>query len=510
MENENMLPEGEALQAAPSPVQWGVWDTVFLCAAALAAGCYFFCHFPFMFTDSYHLPGFGWTLTQWLLMGAALLFAGKKGRLKAKGNPGGWFLLAAALGLGLCFSIFGNDGLRMMNLPVAFLCSVLAVFSLGGSNPLPALSARGLLLGLQKTLPACFLHISQPFRALGSIKYQKKGRLQGLGAGLLLGAPIALVAGLLLISADSMFSDLLKRMVTPSKKIDGAPILHLALTLAFTPPLFSLLLSGGSDAFSPTEEKEFRANPVTLSTILTMLAAVYGLFVYVQFRYLFGGVETARMAGGYAEYARNGFFELVTLAILTLLLIFPFLRLCPQSPAVRLLCGLVALLTVIIDVSAFFRMRLYIQAFGLSVLRVVTLWGMAMVLLSLIACLIKCFFPAVRVCPALTALALGSWLLLNYANVDRIVAADLVARYNGGMEHLDIRYLSTLSPDVLPELNRIENEETRAAAQRACHSSLFHRRPAAYDASLCYLMHPPAFIPDPDGMSEETQNSSAR
>ena len=35
---------------------------------------------------------------------------------------------------------------------------------------------------------------------------------------------------------------------------------------------------------------------------------VYAVFCYIQVRYLFGGIETALLQGGYAQYARSGFF----------------------------------------------------------------------------------------------------------------------------------------------------------------------------------------------------------
>ena len=75
---------------------------------------------------------------------------------------------------------------------------------------------------------------------------------------------------------------------------------------------------------------------------------------------------------------------------------------------------------------------MYIEAYGLSVLRVVTLWGMGMILAAFLAALIKCAKPSIRVCAFLTALTLGTWLLLNAANVDKIIADYHVAALNRG------------------------------------------------------------------------------
>ena len=152
----------------------------------------------------------------------------------------------------------------------------------------------------------------------------------------------------------------------------------------------------------------------------------------MQIRYLFAGVESVRMSGGYAAYARSGFFQLTVLALLTLALILPAISLCRESRAVRFLSGLTAVLTGVIDASAFFRMRLYMQAYGLTTLRLVTVWGMAMILLALLACLARAIRPNLRICAVLALAALLTWTAGCWLPVDTIIARDHVARYNAG------------------------------------------------------------------------------
>src|SRR3546814_9714779 len=50
------------------------------------------------------------------------------------------------------------------------------------------------------------------------------------------------------------------------------------------------------------------------------LAALFALFVVVQLRYLFGGEDAVQRSVDltYAQYARRGFFELVTASLLLL------------------------------------------------------------------------------------------------------------------------------------------------------------------------------------------------
>ena len=427
-----------------------------------------------------------------MLTAVSLLAARRKRRLCFAKNPAGIFLLVCSLGLGACFSRFADDALRAMNLPVVCLSAALALASLTGANPLSPLSGPGLRLGIRRFLPSFIRHWALPFRAAAVIR-QKTGlsRLKGLGAGLALGAFAVMIAMSLLLSADSVFDALFQAAVRRVTNLDGAFPLRLMLSVLCGLCLFSFLFSFQDPPASARNPAERSYSPVTLSTVLVMLSSVYAVFVYVQFRALFGGAETARMAGGYAEYARSGFFQLVILSLLTLLLILPCIRWGRESRPVRCLCALTAALTIVIVFSAFFRMRLYIQAFGLSVLRVVTLWGIAMILLALGAGIVKCWLPDQRICPFLTVLALSSWLALNWLNVDGIVARHQVRLYNEGtLTEIDVSYLASLSPDVLPALADIRDDEARQRVLSSAEELIRPETPLPYDWSLSWLFHP--------------------
>lgn len=107
--------------------------------------------------------------------------------------------------------------------------------------------------------------------------------------------------------------------------------------------------------------------------VLSLLSLLFAAFVAVQFRYFFGGAELVRSVTGltYAEYARRGFFELVTVAglLLVVLLVVDWLTRLEPARSRRVLrvlaCVLIALLGVIL-VSAMQRMRLYIAEYGFT------------------------------------------------------------------------------------------------------------------------------------------------
>ena len=106
---------------------------------------------------------------------------------------------------------------------------------------------------------------------------------------------------------------------------------------------------------------------------LGSLVLLFAAFVAVQFRYFFGGDALISQTAGlsYADYARKGFFELVTVSALVLPVLLSANALLRRdtSNAVRVYRVLASTLLVLLAVimySAIARMRLYQSAYGLS------------------------------------------------------------------------------------------------------------------------------------------------
>jgi hypothetical protein len=109
------------------------------------------------------------------------------------------------------------------------------------------------------------------------------------------------------------------------------------------------------------------------ATALGLINLLFLLFVVVQLRYLFGGEAVVLETTGLtlAEYARSGFFELVTVSALVLPLILGADGLLRDADAAgrrtfRQLAGLLLALLGIVMASALRRMHLYVAEFGLT------------------------------------------------------------------------------------------------------------------------------------------------
>lgn len=429
-----------------------------------------------------HLPGIGLTLSVWLMAAVCALHAGvRKLRLTRQSA----FLLICTLLLSLSYAIFANDALRLMNLPVLVaLCALTAVSLIRGEE---VLTAAGLRASLTGALRGSLGQLFAPFHALCALpKSEKGGQKTGAAlAGAMLCIPVVGIAALLLCDADADFAAVIVSLFSGLRAPDlGATLGNLLRALVLTLLLFAFVY--GLTRWTPGEggASKSRLRPLSLSMVLAALCILYAAFNFVQIQHLLRG--DALLTGSCAENARSGFFQLVLVAFITLLVALPSLTLHPRSAALRALSAAATLLTAGILASAAARMAAYIRAYGWTLLRMTTLWGMLAIAAALSAILFKCVRPGTRVCKTLAIFALASWIAFNYANVDARIAQFNVSAYQrGALRELDFDYLAELSPDVLPALDALEDGEF-ASERDALNLSFWSARPNGYDWSLSW------------------------
>lgn len=402
-------------------------------------------------------PALGAAVFTALIWAFVLLFLGGQARWDAYSAG-----LAAGVGLLALFCVLtGSGGIRLVNFVLIFCGSVLAFFSLSGKSAAGLGSAECVTQAVGLFFRAAFTNWDKPFRALGGIR-KGAGGSQAL-TGALLALPVLVVVTALLAAADQVFAGWFTGIADWFSAPDVTDRLFRVLaTLFWSLCFFSCLyfaVHGPAPAAEPQKERP-RGAPAAYITALALLALVHIAFCAVQFTYLFGGAEAAAMQGGWAEYARRGFYQLVLVAAIDL----GFVLFCAAkgggSAAEKALSLLICLLTLVILASAFRRMRLYIAAYGLSLLRVMTLWAMAFILLSLVLAALKVLRPGFRFWPCFAALGLYGWVLFNAAGVDaRIADYNVDAYLSGKLGSVDTAYLANLSPACIPALERLYEAE---------------------------------------------------
>ncbi len=298
----------------------------------------------------------------------------------------------------------------------------------------------------------------------------------GTALGMAAAVPVAAVFGGLLMEADPAFEQLMSRAFD----ISLAPLFsHGVTVLLWTWLAAGLLRLLGRHGLTvpPRAARSGSLGLAEVGTVLVVVDLLFAAFVVVQFRYLFGGNDLVRELTGmsYAEYARRGFFELVTVAALSLPLLLAADRWLDRSDPRRVrrfrqLAGVMLLLLDIMLASALLRMWLYTTQFGLTEQRFYTTAFMGWLVL------VFGWFAATvlrgrRERFGMGALAAG-WLVLaalNLVNPDAVIAEVNLARAARGRP-LDVAYAARLSADALPAfhrgLPRLGTNEACAAASR--------------------------------------------
>lgn len=371
-----------------------------------------------------------------------------------------WLLFGLIVLLSLTFVIFSNGWFRFWNLGFLPALLTLHAFQISGAGKKPWTAPSMLwerfrllmdgLFGRLGAIPTVFQGFTGPAARRGLT----------VGIGVLVTVPLLLIAAVLLSQADMVFDKLTADLLTAIWENLDRVIVRVLLGLLAAPFLFSLFYALGRP--KPLEEGKEVKLPKLDSAAAVMalggLDALYLFFVGVQSAALFGGEDyLAQMGISYADYARSGFFQLVFVALLNLGVVLALLQLTGREGkgwrAVQVLSTLLAALSGVILASAARRMTLYVLAYGLSFKRALTYWGMVIIALLLAAACAKVWREKFQFFRFAAVAALAGWLVLNYVNVDRVVADYNVNAYlSGSLAQVDLLYLSNLSYEALPVL----------------------------------------------------------
>ena len=414
--------------------------------------------FSFQSIDRSYGPGVGIPLFV-LAYDAALLLT-----LGPRFTRGSAFLTAAAMALAVSCALYAHPGFMILNCFVILLLSAMAAFSLSRQSRYGVMDPRCFPEAVRLSVLALFTRIDRPGQVLGTLgKNDRAGLGRWILTGLLSLVLLAVVLALL-ASADTVFGSFFSGLISWLRELSPGEALWrilrtVALGLFFSSALFFLWEPAPPIRERKASDRALHAGPFLIPALL--LDLVYTFFCAVQIRYLFGGAESAAMNGGWAEYARQGFFQLTAVAVINLSLCLAGARdgrrFCLRGGAVlRIADGVLLALTGVILLSAFYRMRLYISVYGLSVLRLMTLWGMLVILAGLLAAGWKLLRPGFSFWRVLFPFALTSWCLLCLMNpAGRIADYNVDAYLSGKLPEADVYYLRDLTTDAAPALERL-------------------------------------------------------
>jgi hypothetical protein len=438
-------PAADAVATAPMP-GWmslklrtgATWTTV---AAVLVVG---------LIADQFlrgGSVGLGASLT-FTAAAAALIFAGRIVRLEAR-------LLAAAVVLfGTWLSLRASPWLLVPDIAVALvLLAVAASLASRGSVldlGIAEVAARGVSATLHGIAGVAF--IARPVTHTRS----RVSALAPVARGFVIAIPIAVVLAVLLASADPIFASFF------NLNFDfGRLALDVIFVLIGSLAMAGLLRLAAAEPIDRVDGPTWRLGTTEAVVVLGMLNSIFAAFAIAQLMAASGtGADTLRAAGiTYADYARSGFFQLLWVAGITLVVLVLFSRVTGFAHRTARITFLVLAevaiaLTLLIVLVASQRLSLYEAAYGFTMLRLYShvFAGLIAVVFLLLAADLAGWFPRRRWFVGVSAIcALALLAGLNVVNPEALVVGLNIDR--AAQTHkIDAQYFRELSSDATPAL----------------------------------------------------------
>lgn len=319
----------------------------------------------------------------------------------------------------------------------------------------------GILLGSLGLLNSLVLGVGWAWRGVRDRMSHSRARWGTAMRTFAAAAVLLIVFGALFAGADAAFADLLAAL-TPDVSVADGPWRLLLF-------LFGIVgaLAAAHTAAAPMRWDLLAVRPGKArarwewALPLIVLNLLFSMFIAVQLAVLLGGYDQVLEKTGltYAEYARQGFWQLLGATLLTLLVIALALRWAPRTgprdrTLIRGVLGTLCLLTLVVVAAALRRMDLYVDAYGLTRLRIsvaaMELWlGLVIVLIMAAGAFGAQWLPR-----AVAASAAAAVLAFGLMSPDAMVAERNVQRYESTGK-IDVSYFHELSADAAPALDRL-------------------------------------------------------
>lgn len=312
-------------------------------------------------------------------------------------------------------------------------------------------------------LPLMFLRpLFQTFGDLLSWKKAEENQkiFSQVVRGIIITAPFLIIFVVLFSSADLIFQKYISNIIN----LDIEPetifrsLLVLAVTLVFIGAYSFILRNSENSAGRRQVGEGYTLGVIESNILLSSVNFLFLIFIILQLTYLFGGESNISSQGfTYAEYARRGFFELIAVAILSLLLLLAVDKYIirkeeEHSLTFKILSTSLIAQVILVMSSAYMRLALYEDAYGFTTLR---LYSHAFIILLAVifGLLVYKIYRDVRENSFAARAFIAVMLFLaamNIMNPDAFIARRNIERFQFSGD-LDVFYLAGLSDDAAKE-----------------------------------------------------------
>lgn len=370
------------------------------------------------------------------------------------------FYIVSLVLLGISNCLTNSGPLLLMNkcgiFLLAFILMIHTVYQDGNWNFPKYFCALAETFGV--TVTCIFRPFSDMVSYFDAQKREKNGKKSyfiPILIGIAITIPLLLVMTLLLASADAVFSNMLDSILAAFNFVTIFQICFLMIAVFFGS--YAICAALGMKNVKEEVGNHQVLEPVIAIIVTATLSVLYLMFSVIQILYLFIGNMQLPEGYTYSSYAREGFFQLLAVCILNLIIVLICLYLFRDNKALKVILTIISGCTFIMILSSALRMLMYINRYNLTFLRIFVLWALAVIFLLMAGVTIFIYMNRFPLFTYSMIIVTVFYIGLSFAHPDY-----WIAKYNVDPTHLDYlneydvhdsqRYLSNLSADAAPVL----------------------------------------------------------
>ena len=391
---------------------------------------------------------------------------------KKVGNKKAFMLAIPITLLSATYFIYHNTLFQTINLLVVLILTIImCIYATRLHVKIQEFLVKAieLLAGSFESISDVIDSLKNKFKKKEDIKDEKFAKLKQGVKSFVYAIPVILVVFILLMSADSVFANIFEGIFGEFQNIFMAENFVMFCLRICVIMIFFFIFSGffvnvlKKDTMfnSESQEKmiEIHIEKMTINMILTILNIFYFIFSIIQFTSLFSNINTNDF--DYATYARQGFFQLMIISIINIvMMILAKVNKGNRSSYTKGMSILTLLFTIVIVLSAFFRMNLYEKAYGYTYLRLFVYYILATEFILILPIGLWILDKKIDILKWTIGIITIMYVILNFSNIESTIAKRNVDRYFENQEEneIDLEYLfNHTGTDAIGQIKRLLN-----------------------------------------------------